>query len=213
LRGLPFGGSNAGMGSEDEATPVRAVPVRVALYVLAALSAAAALFIEPAVEGAVRRGALAKHWLFLPISIFALFLVAYAVDRVLLVRRRRYPAGRALFQVAFGVVFAAMLLPSTLRDYQANATSTRPGQGTLLAHPDPEVRATACLAMAFDGPSAEAAGRLIGMLDDPEERVRSAAAAVLGRWSGLPPGELSGIRAWASAISETSTGTREEGRR
>src|SRR5260221_10214518 len=89
----------------------RAISLRVALYVLAALSAGAALFVEPALDGAVRRGALSGRWLFLPIGVYCAALVAYGVDRAWVVRRRRFPLAKALYQVAFAVIFGLLLLP------------------------------------------------------------------------------------------------------
>ena len=55
------------MASSAETAP-QGVPLRIALYVLAALAAGAALFVEPALDGAVRRGAINPKWLFLPID-------------------------------------------------------------------------------------------------------------------------------------------------
>lgn len=189
------------------ALPLRAKPLRVALYVLTVLSAAAALFLEPALAGAVARGAISPLWLFTAIGIYGVFFLAYAVDRWVLVRRRRYPAGKAFFQVAFGLVFGLLLLPSTIGDY-----SSRPTQGIdrLLAHPDAEVRLVAVEALGFRGPSAAHAERLIARLRDRDPRVESAARAVLERWSAAR--DTAGIHAWASALSRTATQAKEGSR-
>ena len=188
---------------------VRAVPLRIVLYVLAALAAAAALFVEPALNGAVRRGALHGRWLFLPSGIFTVFLLAYAVDRVLLVRRRRYPTGKAVFQVAFGAIFALMLLPSTIRDYQHHREAQPSGISRLVRHPDPDVRASATFAFGYQGRSRARAQDLLPLLSDPNAQVRAAAVEVLSGWSGKDPGDVAGIQEWASALSGTSSAAGE----
>lgn len=187
---------------------MKAVPLRVALYVLAATSAGAALFVEPALDGAVRRGALSGRWLFLPIGVYGLFLVAYAVDRTLLVRRRGYPLGKAMFQVAFALIFALMLLPSTIRDYQHHGVPRQPSAVRLMSHADPQVRAIAALALGFEGQTPERVQQLATLLKDGDASVAFAAAKVLARWSGRSVDDIPGLEAWASALSGTSTVTR-----
>lgn len=181
------------------------MPLRIVLYVLAALAAAAALFVEPALNGAVRRGALHGRWLFLPIGVFTVFMLAYAVDRALLVRRRRYPVGKAVFQVAFGSLFALMLLPSTIRDYQHHREAQPTGMARLVRHPDPDVRASAVFAFGYQGRSPARVQEMVPLLNDPDPRVRGAAAQVLSGWSGKDRGDVAGIREWASALSGTSS--------
>ncbi len=176
--------------------PVNAKPLRIALYVLLALTAVAALFLQPALGGAVKRGALPAFWLFLPMALYTAFLLAYAVDRALLVKRRRYPAGKAFFQIAFGVVFAMLLLPSTIADFSARRPE---GMRRYLLHPDAQVRVLAVEALGYRGKdAARAHGALLAeRLDDRNERVRRAATAVLSTWSGKKPEDVTGIRAWA----------------
>lgn len=171
--------------------------LRVVLYVLIALSAAATLFVEPAIAGAVQRGAVSARWLFLPLGVFSLFMMVFAADRVWLVRRRRYAAGRAVFQIAFGILFAFLLLPSTLGYYRGRP---QPQGGRLLRHVDPEIRAAAVYALGFRAPSREAVERLVERLDDESPDVRKAAVAVLGRWSGGAREDAASVRAWASAF-------------
>ncbi|MBK8013178.1 MAG: hypothetical protein IPK13_17705 [Deltaproteobacteria bacterium] len=101
--------------------------LRIALFVLMAMSLIAALFVGPALDGAVARGALAPRWLFLPIGVYGSFFLVYCVDRWGLVSRRGYPAGKALFQLVFGIVFALLLLPSKSRD----SSDTTPGHASL----------------------------------------------------------------------------------
>lgn len=197
--------------------PLEARPLRVLLFVLTAFSAAAALFVEPALADAVRRGAVGRSWLFLPLGLYALFFLAYAVDRAILVKRRRYPAGRAFFQLAFGAVFALLLLPSTIEAWGHQAPSGHP---RLLTHPDPEVRVASLHELGFFGPDDVRVGEVTAKLEDGHPAVRRAAAEVLARWSGRDEGDLPGLKAWAAderrvlarpAECGTSTKARGEG--
>src|SRR5262245_23404930 len=92
--------------AQAAAMPVRPRPLRIALYVLLVLSASAALFLEDPLSGAVARGAISPLWLFTAIAVYGLFYIVYVIDRLLLVKFRRYPAGKAFFQIAFGLVLA-----------------------------------------------------------------------------------------------------------
>jgi hypothetical protein len=189
--------------------PVEARPLRLALFVLTVLTAAAALFLEPALAGAVHRGALASGWLFLPIALYGVFFLVYAVDRWLLVRRRRYPAGRAFFQVAFGLLFALLLLPSTIGDWNLRQPE---GEERLLTHPDATVRKVAIEARGFRGFAPAEVPALAARLKDQDPGVRAAAALVLGRWSGKNPEDVDGIRAWATGAARTATAAAERAR-
>ncbi|MBI2378544.1 MAG: HEAT repeat domain-containing protein [Deltaproteobacteria bacterium] len=181
--------------------------LRVVLYVLILLAAASTLVVEPAIAGAVQRGAVSARWLFLPIGVFLAFMLAFAADRAWLVRRRRYPAGRAVFQIAFGVLFAFLLLPSTLSSYRSRPMAPN---GRLLQHADPEVRAAAVYALGFDAPTRDSVERVVARLDDEAPIVRRAATAVLARWSGSDDGNTAGVRTWASEFF--ARGDRIEGR-
>jgi hypothetical protein len=182
--------------------PANLRPLRIALYLLTVLSAAAALFLEPALAGAVSRGAISPHWLFTAIGVYGVFFLAYSVDRWVLVNKRRYPAGKAFFQFAFGLIFGLLLLPSTIGDYAARAPR---GMDRLLSHPDPEVRMVAVEAIGFRGPTKEYVAILVAKLKDRDPRVEQAALRVLARWSGHAEEDVAGIQAWASALSRTST--------
>src|SRR5687767_6637799 len=83
--------------------------VRVGVYVMLVASAAFAFFLDEHLWQAVRLGELPVWAPFLPAVTFTAFVVIYAVDRALLVRRRGYPSARALFQVAAAVVFLTFL--------------------------------------------------------------------------------------------------------
>lgn len=176
--------------------------LRALLFVLTLSSAAAALFVEPALAGAVARGALSARWLFLPLGVYGVFLAAYAFDRWWLVRDRRYPAGKAFFQVAFGIVFASLLLPETIQDYKARGT---PRSDRLLTHPDPNVRGAAVLALGFEGAEGERLSLVIERLDDDNADVRAAALRVLRQWSGQPEADSARLRSWAQTTLTTTT--------
>lgn len=213
LRPVTFGGtSHLGVARQSRfrandpilALPGEIKPLRIVLYVFLLLSAVSALFLEPALAGAVQRGAVSSAWMFLPLGLYAVFFAIYAVDRWFLVKRRAYPGGRAFFQIAFGVVFGLLLLPSTIGDWEAH----RPvGTARLLSHPDAEVRMVAVEALGFRGASKERAELVVKRLDDRDPRVVEAAWTVLERWSGKDPSDKPGIRAWASQLSGTSTTT------
>lgn len=183
--------------------------LRALLFVLTLSSAAAALFVEPALAGAVTRGALHARWLFLPLGVYGLFLAAYAFDRWWLVRDRRYPAGKAFFQVAFGVIFASLLLPETIQDYKAQGS---PRADRLLMHPDPNVREAAVLALGFEGPDEKSLELLLERLEDENVDVQRAAQRVLRRWSGEAAAAPDRLRAWArSTRTATSASPRPVG--
>jgi hypothetical protein len=165
------------------------------------LSAAAALFAEPLLADAVERGAIDPAWMFIPLACFAAFLAVYAIDRWVLVRRRSYPPGRAFFQIAFGVLFALLLLPSTFDDWRRRDALAAPVgvEARLLAHSDPAVRAVALEALGFRGPSPARIRQVGRLLEDPATQVRRAAAQVLAQWSGLAPSDRRALAAWAKA--------------
>ena len=176
--------------------------LRIALYVLTVATAAVALFIQPALSGAVQRGALRPLWMFLPVSLFVVLFLLYAIDRWILVKRRRYPAGRAFFQVAFGLIFALLLLPNTIREWN---TRRPQGMERLLGHPDPEIRRVTVEALGFRERQPQFVDWVVAMLDDEDPEVRRAAQRVLALWSGHEIADVAGIRAWASQLSKTST--------
>ncbi|MCA9554728.1 MAG: hypothetical protein KC933_32160 [Myxococcales bacterium] len=184
--------------------PPHVRPLRILLYVLTVAAAAAALFLQPALAGAVQRGALPRAWLFLPLGIYTVFFLVYAADRVSLVRRGFYPAGRAFFQLAFGVVFALLLLPSTI----SNWNDRRPSAVDRLAgHPDADVRLLTVEALGYRGPSPENARRVAARLDDRAPEVRERARAILAAWSGRPTASPDELKGWAEALTSTDTAT------
>lgn len=186
--------------------PPRLKPLRVAWYAATLASAVAAIFVDDPLFNAVGRGAVQRGWLLIPPALFSVLFAGYAIDRWSAVRRGAYPVGRALAQTTLGVVFASVLVSSTmshLRDPRAS------GPHRLFAHPDAQVRLTAVYAQGFLGPVPGGLERVVARLDDRSPEVRAAAREVLSRWSGRDSGDEAGIRAWASASSRTSTLTGE----
>lgn len=186
----------------DAGVPSHVKPLRIVLYVLTLVTAAAALFLEPALQGAVQRGALAPIWLFTPVGIYGVFFLVYAVDRAMLVRRSQYPAGRALFQVVFGIVFGLLLLPSTLGTWNSEAPE---GPARLMAHRNPQIRLVTVEALGFRGRSPARAQLLSQRLADTNADVRGRAAEILSSWSGKSLTDLEGMTEWSTSLSRTST--------
>lgn len=186
---------------QREASGLR--PLRVTLYAATLFAAVAALFVGDPLANAAARGAVAREWLFVPPTVFLLLFTGYAADRWRLVRLGRYAVGRAVAQTLIGLVLVTLLVSTTVSNYRGHRALL--GGDRLLAHPDAQVRATAVYAVGFHGRSSEGLARVVPRLDDRSPEVRQAAAEVLGRWSGRDPGDLAGIRAWASASSGTST--------
>ena len=118
-------------------------------------------------------------------TLFATFLVVFAVYRYALVRAKKYPAAIGFFQVGLGALIWVMLLPSTRQKFA-------PPEGedevrVLLSSPDPRVRALAAELAGFRG-KAGYVGQLIERLDDPDPAVRLRAHGALVRLSGADLG-------------------------
>lgn len=190
--------------ADEIRAPARLRPIRVTWYALTLFAAVGALVVGDPLANAVARGAIERGWMLIPPALFVVLFMGYAVDRWRLVRAGTYSSGRAVAQTAIGVVFASILVSSTVSNYRGQPPT---GPDRLLLHPDPAVRATAVFALGFRGPSAESVGRALPRLDDRSPDVRAAAAELLGRWCRVPASDLAGIRARASASSCTSTVT------
>jgi hypothetical protein len=186
--------------------PPFARTVRMLLYVL--LLAAAALTFSgiPAVERAVREGRQPPTTLIIAPAIFALFIGAFAVYRFALVRARRYPAGRAFFQIGLMLLVLTLVLPGSLGRYHS-ATAVGPVQlNRWLSAPEPDARAMAAeLARHRDRAEVEPlVPHLIELLDDPSSEVRRQALASLeafagGDKGGEGEGSAARWRAWWQA--------------
>jgi hypothetical protein len=158
------------------------------LYGLLVASAALALWAQQ-VPGAL------PGWLEGSVPwIFLAFTVAFSLYRVALVRARRYPASKALFQIGTAILFFMLLLPrSQPRGGEVDELSR------LLRHGDPAVRALAAEAVRYRAGS-EAYGRLLAeRLGDSDARVRAEAHRSLVKLNGAdlgPAEDPAAVRAW-----------------
>jgi len=141
--------------------------LRPALYALLALSA---LFTFWA-GGDIAGRALPRWTHVVAPTLFAVFLVVFAVYRFALVRAKKYPAATGLFQVGLGALIWVMLLPSTRQKF-----GPPPGSGddlpALLSSPDARVRAVAAELSAYRTGGSRYVAQLIERLDDPDATVR-----------------------------------------
>lgn len=128
-------------------------------------------------------------------TLFATFLVVFAVYRFALVRAKKYPAAIGFFQVGLGALIWVMLLPSTRQKF-----APPPGGDdlrVLMSSPDARVRALAVEVAGYRG-KAGYAGQLIERLDDADPAVRTRAHGALVRLSGVDVGATpEAWRAWA----------------
>lgn len=120
-------------------------------------------------------------------TLFAAFLVVFAVYRFALVRARKYPAAIGFFQVGLGALIWVMLLPSTRQKFSpppASADEVR----VLMTSPDPRVRSVASELAGFRAQPGYVAP-LIDRLDDSDPAVRVRAHAALVRICGVDVGD------------------------
>lgn len=83
--------------------------IRVVLYVVLVLNAALAFMFSDQIALAAARGDAPPWAPAIAPAAFAFFVTIYAVDRVMCVRRRVMPFGRAFFQIALAVVVLTLL--------------------------------------------------------------------------------------------------------
>jgi len=116
-------------------------------------------------------------------TLFATFLVVFAVYRFALVRAKKYPAATGLFQVGLGALIWVLLLPSTRQKI-----GPAPGSGddllALISSPDARVRAIAAELSGYRPNGVRYAAQLIERLDDGDPAVRQRAHEALVRLSG-----------------------------
>jgi len=170
---------------------------RWALFGLLLVTASLTLVGLPALHRAVARGAWPTIALAAPPALLALFVVGFAAYRIALVRAGRYPAGKALVQIAvmavlLGVVAGMMIVPGE---------GTAPGTGPVeldrpLRSADPLVRAMAAELVRHRPREAALAHapRLIELLEDRSPEVRRQARRSLAALAGEDLGEGPGAR-------------------
>jgi hypothetical protein len=120
--------------------------VRIAVYIMLVVSAGATFWFGDRLWQAARSGTLPTWAAILPVCAFTLFVVVYSVDRLLLVRRRNNPTGRAIIQIVFALLFIGFLWPGQAHQFRAarEMTSAEDRALRMLRHRDPDVRAFAC---------------------------------------------------------------------
>jgi hypothetical protein len=135
-------------------------------------------------------------------TLFAIFLVVFAIYRFALVRARKYPAAIALFQVGLGALIWVLLLPSARAKFGPGA-NRGDEVAALMSSADPRVRALAAETAGYREGGTRYAAELIDRLDDGDPRVQSRARASLARLAGTDAGpsaaawrELARQRGW-----------------
>jgi hypothetical protein len=152
----------------------------------------------PAAQGATRVAALA---------LVGLFVVGYAVYRFTLVRAGRYPAGKAMVQIALMSLVFTLILGRGMETAPPQPPDRPVDLLAALASGDHDLRALAA-EVAGARPRAEArafAPRLVELLGDRSPEVRRQArrslAAIVGRDLGEGPGAA---EAWRGALAAPS---------
>jgi hypothetical protein len=129
------------------------------------------------------------------LAFFLAFLIGFSLYRLRLVQARKYPAFKAFFQVGVGLLFLTLLLPGAKSQY---AVGQR-GIPELLSDADPAVRALAAEVAAYRADGTGYGALLVGVLQDPDPRVREQAHRSLVRLNGKdlgPPEDAQAIKAW-----------------
>jgi len=171
MGGIPFGPTLAG-----------------ALYLLLVGSAALALWVRRSPAGLPVGLGLAAPWAFL------VFVVAFALYRLGLVRAGRYPAFRAFFQVGVAILFFTLLLPSSQVRYMPEGELE-----ALMLDANPRVRALAAEVARTRTDRTQYAKALVHALEDPEVSVRTQAhhslVVITGQDLGSPE-DPKGVANW-----------------
>ncbi len=174
-------------------TPASVRALRWILFALLLSAAALTLLGVPELGRAVAAGRWPRAALALPPATLAAFICVYAVYRYALVRAGRYPAGKALAQVALMVVVLGVIVGLVLDVAQGERTAAPASPVDLarpLRAPDANVRAMAAeLVRHRDRTSAlRQVPRLLELLDDRSPEVRRQAHASLAALAGRDVG-------------------------
>ena len=134
-------------------------------------------------------------------TLFAVFLVVFAIYRFALVRAKKYPAATGFFQVGLGALIWVLLLPSTRQ--RIAPPSHVDELPALMSSPDPRVRAIAVELAGHRGDGGRYAREMIERLDDADAAVRERAHVALVRLAKTDAGdsaeswrELARSRGW-----------------
>jgi hypothetical protein len=178
--------------------------MRWVLWVLLIASVLVTLEGMPALREAVGAGKLPSWLTLAPALMLGAFIVGYAVYRFTLVQSDRYPAGKAMVQIALMSLFLALVVRGS-GERELGAKADAPVDlARALASSEPELRALAAEALrARSRPEAQAhAERLIAMLSDPSAEVRRQAHASLVFVAGKDLGEGAGAaERWRAAVA------------
>jgi len=119
--------------------------------------------------------------------LFLVFLVSFAAYRLVLVRARKYPASKALFQIGAAALFLPLLLPTAKSRYDAPVDDLE----VLLTDDNPQVRAVTAEVIGYRADGVRYAPLLLKALKDPDAKVRDEAHHSLVRLAGedLGPGQ------------------------
>ena len=167
----PHGTLMARRQPPDKDAQSRGKILRTTLYVALAVSAGVTLVGLPPIQRQVEAGQLHPLWLLTPALCFGLFIIIYVADRLWLLRYRKYPSGRALFQILFACAFMLLLLPSSVREYRS-VLSNRQQQdqlSTLMTHKEARVRSMACELAAHRQDASQYVAALGRALAEPQQ--------------------------------------------
>lgn len=179
------GTAKSATGAEASASQARNRAVVILLYALLAASAAMALLCY---AGDVVPDSLSA---IAPVP-FGVFYVIFVIYRAVMIRRRRYPMPKGVFQVGMGALFLVLLIsfsPASVRGAAQDTSSLKPLK-EMLRHADPSVRALACDAFGVLSPAdrADALETLRAVAkSDRNAAVRGRAEAALAR-AGIAAG-------------------------
>ncbi|MGC3998456.1 MAG: HEAT repeat domain-containing protein [Anaeromyxobacter sp.] len=170
--------------------------LRWSLLGLLLVSAALTLAGLPELREAVAEGRWPHAALAVPPGLLVIFVFGYAVYRFALVRAGRYPAGKALVQVALMAVVVGVVAGLVLD----RPTPRRPAPDLerALLSDDPQLRGLAA-ELVRHRPKVEGqrlAPRLVGMLGNPDPVVRSEAHASLVALTGRDLGGPEAAARW-----------------
>lgn len=160
-----------------------------ALYLLLVGSAALALWVRQVPGALPPKLEVAAPWVFLA------FAIGFAAYRLALVRAKKYPAAKALFQIGATVLFFMLLLPSSKGRFAEPADPLE----VLLVDRNPEVRALAAEVSRHRMDGEKYLPRLAQALRDPSPEVRREAHRSLVALTGVdlgPPEDERAVEAW-----------------
>jgi hypothetical protein len=171
---------------EASSVPSFVRPARAVLYGLLLLAAVVTFTGLPALEEAVRQGRQRPAALMVAPALFALFIVLFATYRFVLVRARRYHAGKAFVQVGLMALALTLLLPGSLERYHALVGARPVELERALSSPDPDARAMAAELVRHRERSVALSHvpRLVALLDDRSPEVRRQARESLTALAG-----------------------------